>query len=203
MSFSALWKHFKEMKHYFIAATLTFFAGAFLGYTGEDTVGSFVNRQIGQLQGVVGSLTGAEVSPWYLFFYILLNNTFLSIVILYLGGLFAVVPLYFLVSNGLLLGYLAIGNTGAGDWMFFLKAIVPHGIIEIPAILIAGAYGIKFGFLMAEGVLTSLSAKRRPIMKDKLFYFMQLTIPLLAVLAIMLLVAAILENTVTPWLLTL
>lgn len=203
MSFKALWKHFKEMKHYFIASTLAFFGGAFLGYTNEEAVGSFVGRQIDQLQGVVGALTGDEVSPWFLFFYIFMNNTFLSIVIMYLGAFFALVPLYFLVSNGLLLGYLALGNSSAGEWMFFVKAIVPHGIIEIPAILIAGAYGIKFGFLMAEGALSSLSARRRPIVKEKIISFMQLTIPLLAVIAGLLFIAAILENTLTPWLISL
>ncbi|WP_010279757.1 stage II sporulation protein M [Paenibacillus senegalensis] len=203
MSFPALWKHFKEMKHYFIAATLAFFGGAFLGYTNEDAIGGFVGQQIGQLQGVIGSLTGDEASPWFLFFYILMNNTFLSIVIMYLGAFFALVPLYFLVSNGLLLGYLALENNSAGEWMFFAKAILPHGIIEIPAILIAGAYGIKFGFLMAEGALSFISARRRAIVQEKIITFLKLTIPLLAVIAGMLFVAAILENTLTPWLLSL
>ncbi|GIP36304.1 stage II sporulation protein M [Paenibacillus sp. J2TS4] len=202
MSFGALLKHFKEMKHYFIAAVLVFAVGVWMGFYSPDTFGTFINGQIDRLSGTAGGLMQQDNSQRLLFFFILMNNTFLSIAIMYLGAFFAIVPLYFLVSNGLLLGYLALGNSGVQDWLMFFKSIAPHGIIEIPAIIIASAYGIRFGFLMAEGTLTFISAKRRAVMRNKLFAFLQHTIPLLAVISGMLLLAAIVESTFTLWLIS-
>lgn len=202
MSFSSLFKHFKEMKHYFIASTLVFAVGIWMGYSSPDSFGTIINGQLDRLQGTVGGLMQQDNMQWLLFLFILMNNTFLSIAIIYLGAFFALVPLYFLVSNGMLMGYLALGNTNGQDWWLFFKSIAPHGIIEIPAILLAGAYGIRFGFLMAEGVLTFPSLRRRAIMRNKLYVFLKRTIPLIGVVAGMLLVAAIVESTITLWLVT-
>lgn len=65
-----------------------------------------------------------------------------------LGVIFGLVPLAAIAFNFFLLGvlfaiFVSGGLSGIG---IFLLTILPHGILEIPALLIAGAFGLKLGF---------------------------------------------------------
>lgn len=198
MTLRKLWYHFGTMKHCVIAAALIFMAGIYLGYTEADKFQYLLNMQMDRLRGVMDGIAHTQNRQWRMFLFIYLNNMGVSLLIMYAGFFFGVIPMYFLLSNGLLLGYLASSPNMHG-WTF-LKGVLPHGIIEIPTLILAGAFGIRFGFLILENVLMMPVASGRKAAKTKLIGFLKITLPLSLMIGALLLAAAIIESTVTFWL---
>lgn len=88
---------------------------------------------------------GFELPGGELFLLILLNNTVGALLVLLFGLLFGVLPVLSVAGNGLLLGVIyrhAGGIAGYGKAAF---GILPHGIFEIPALLVAASYGMWLG----------------------------------------------------------
>ncbi|GIP41458.1 hypothetical protein J31TS4_47380 [Paenibacillus sp. J31TS4] len=202
MSFRALWRQMGTMKHYFVASALVFLAGAMLGYLNPDGFEAIMRDKMDQLKEVIAPMLGGQTQHWKLVGFIFLNNTLLSILMIYLGAAFGLLPLYFLMSNGLMLGYLASANTNAAQWISFLKAIVPHGIIEIPTVIAASAFGLRFGFLTLEAFGSLFSSKRRLALRPKVSAFLRSTVPMCGLVIVLLAVAALIEGIFTFWLVT-
>ncbi len=78
------------------------------------------------------------------FFGILLNNWFAMLFSVLYGFLpFVFLPVLAVVSNGLLLGAVAAFYTISGTSLtLFFAGILPHGIFEIPALLLAVSMGV-------------------------------------------------------------
>jgi uncharacterized membrane protein SpoIIM required for sporulation len=78
-----------------------------------------------------------------------------------LGALTIAGGLWILFHNGVLLGAVAAMYLLDGVHVFFVAWVGPHGALEIPAILFAGAAGLKVGSaLWMPGDLTRASALR-------------------------------------------
>ena len=83
-----------------------------------------------------------------LFLKIFLNNL-VACIALFLGGAsFGLLPLLVLASNGLVIGGIIETIRGEKGTGFILAAILPHGVLEIPAFLISAG----LGFLLAEAL---------------------------------------------------
>lgn len=135
-----------------------------------------------------------------------MNNAVKSILVMYLGALFGVLPFFFLVVNGMMIGYLLKTTAelhGGGYVMeLIVKGLLPHGILEIPAIIFACAYGMRFGVLIfkAVGSLVFARSKTGNVSRE-LESFVVRTVPVMVILTITLLIAAVIESTITLWLL--
>jgi len=70
------------------------------------------------------------------------HNTKVSIFTLSLGMTWGVGTILMLFYNGVILGAVAVDYIHAGQTKFLLGWLMPHGVIEIPAILIAGQAGL-------------------------------------------------------------
>ena len=99
--------------------------------------------------------------------FLMTHNIRISILTLALGmtwGLGTVVMLFF---NGIMLGAVAVDYIQAGQTSFLLGWLLPHGVIEIPAILIAGQAGLMLaGAIIGWGKRTPLSDRLREISRD-------------------------------------
>jgi uncharacterized membrane protein SpoIIM required for sporulation len=73
------------------------------------------------------------------------NNTRVSITTMALGIAFGIGSILLLFYNGVILGAVAFDYLAAGEGVFLLGWLLPHGAIEIPAILIAGQAGLVIG----------------------------------------------------------
>jgi stage II sporulation protein M len=60
---------------------------------------------------------------------------------------FAITPLVVLVVNGYVLGFVANKSVGS-QGILVLWRLMPHGIFEIPAIIISIAVGIRLGMFL-------------------------------------------------------
>lgn len=203
MALKTLFAHFKEMRKYFIAAALVFITGVVLGYADSDRFATILQSQIQGLQQLAQSLSVKDHSMLWLFGFIFLNNALKSIMIIFVGVFFGILPLFFLLLNGMVIGYLAELQAQGGQLGYFLKGILPHGILEIPAIVIACAYGIKLGAIMTKGLFGLISERGRAVFIADLRRFLKVSLPLIGLLAVTLLVAAVVESTLTPWLMQL
>ncbi len=80
-----------------------------------------------------------------LFIKIFLNNYLSTLLALLIGLAFGLGPVLFLVVNGFAMGILiSFASAKVGLYKIGL-AIVPHGIFEVPALLIASSYGLWWG----------------------------------------------------------
>jgi uncharacterized membrane protein SpoIIM required for sporulation len=106
----------------------------------------------------VDSLEEAAAFGAYLFS----HNIKVSFLAFSLGALTIVGGFVLLFYNGVILGALAATYLLDGVHVFFLAWVGPHGALEIPAILMGAAAGLRLGraFLM-PGELTTAAALRR------------------------------------------
>lgn len=86
----------------------------------------------------------AQGAAWYM-----AHNTRVAIGVLALGITWGVGTMLLLFTNGLLLGAVVVDYVLGGETTFMLAWLLPHGSVEIPAILIAG----QAGFLLASAVI--------------------------------------------------
>jgi len=191
-----------RMKPYLILSTMLFFAGFIVGGSNESLRG-FLDGQLAAL-GELGGMAESADNPGLVFFLIIfLNNAIKSALIIYLGALFGIFPVIFLVVNGMMLGYLytRLGEMGENAALVFLKGVLPHGIIEIPAVLLACAFGLKFGSLVFKSIGALFS--RRSGLAGEYEAFVIRSVPALLLVVVALLTAAIIESTLSVWLITL
>jgi uncharacterized membrane protein SpoIIM required for sporulation len=77
----------------------------------------------------------------------IMTNNIRVAVFAFAGGVtFGILTIYLLVTNGILLGALAALFWHYGKSYHFWAYIVPHGIIELTAIFIAGGSGLLMGY---------------------------------------------------------
>ena len=189
-----LFRHFRQMYGYFAVSALLFAAGIWYGMQDPPAFRELILSQLEGLQDAARQIGELENEQLGMFAFIFLNNAIKSAIVVYLGLLFGLFPLVFLLINGMVIGFLlfVMREQGADVADVLLYGILPHGILELPAIVIACAYGLKLGVL----------AMRRLAGRDggELGYTLRLTLPLILFLAAVLLAAALVEATVTPWL---
>ena len=95
------------------------------------------------------------------------NNIRVSVFTLGLGITFGIGTILNLFYNSVLLGMIAADYILAGQIVFLLGWLMPHGVIEIPAILIAGQGGLVLGqALIGRGDRAPLAARLRAIGPD-------------------------------------
>lgn len=200
MRFRPLFQHFKEMKHYFIVVVLVFGFSLYLGWANSEQFAHFLEGQMQGLKSLSQSLSNKENPQLWFFIFIFLNNAIKSVVIIYLGLLLGILPLFMLIANGMILGYVLSLQTHESTLSIVLKGILPHGIIEIPVILIACAYGLKLGLLVWKSGAQLFVPDKDKTARVELVKILHLTKPLIVSIVVLLLVAAIIESTLTYWL---
>jgi stage II sporulation protein M len=197
MTISGWIQQLQPMKHYVIAAALVFVLGVILGYTDPTAFDKLIHAQIDQLKGISDQIKQSDHQQWSLFSRIILNNLLACAMAILLGLFFGVIPLYLLVSNGLMLGYLAANLKEGVTIFYFLKGILPHGIIEVPAFILACALGLRLGFLMLESIASLINLERREKFQIKFRAFIKLLVPMMILITGLMLLAAIIESTLT------
>lgn len=147
----------KDLYHYrkmMITSLVLFVIGISLGAGGTDTIGQWVNPAIQQMQEHSRGLAASPFPELDFLKFIFFNNAIKSVAVMALGALLGVYPALFLVMNGLVIGYLVseLGNQGENVLHLIVYGLLPHGIIEIPAILIAAGFGMQFGYVALKGI---------------------------------------------------
>ncbi len=176
-------------KKWIIVAALLFTGGMLLGLMApagavtDDTAG------LGEIADFLGSL-----SPSSLFLVILINNVFSLVISFATSPVFLIMPILALTVNGWLLAAVGAEIVRVESLSFLLAGILPHGILEIPALIIAQAAAMSFG----ATVVTAVFKKER---RNRILPSFKQNLRWLGLALFLLLPAAIIETFVTPLLL--
>jgi stage II sporulation protein M len=192
-----------DNRGYFLIASILLMFGALVGYLQADKVAEVANQLLSELKQIVGRIQqdgGGTVTTFRVIFF---NNVSSSLMMMVLGLFFAVFPIFGLLSNGVLLGFIMdkIAAAGINPLLVFSVGILPHGIFELPAVVFAAAIGIRYGVLVIRsiGSLWRLDA-RADVRSDWIAVLKQFPMAVLVVV-VLLFVAAVVESVITPLLL--
>jgi stage II sporulation protein M len=130
--------------------------------------------------------------------FLFMNNT-RAVTLIFFAGLFSfsvLGVLLYMVNIGLIGGVFALLQLlGIQPWPIFLAGVVPHGIFEIPALMIGSAVVLYMGVaIVTPQVGKSMGEVILELLADWMKIFIGLVVPLL-------LIAAIIEAYITPSLL--
>jgi uncharacterized membrane protein SpoIIM required for sporulation len=99
--------------------------------------------------------------------FLMTHNIRVSISTLALGMTWGIGTFLMLFYNGIMLGAVAVDFVRAGQSRFLMGWLLPHGAVEIPAILIAGQAGLMLALaLIGRGQRLPLKARLRAVSKD-------------------------------------
>ena len=125
------------------------------------------------------------------FAFIFLKNAAALLIGFALSPFFCLVPLAALVINGGLLGLVSVTVVQEKSFGYLLAGVLPHGIFEIPALIIGEAAALSFG----SAVMLALVKKER---RTLLLPNLRQNVRYLALSVILLFPAALIETYVTP-----
>lgn len=189
-----LFRHFREMYGYFAVSAALFAVGIWYGLQDPPAFRELVVSQIEGLQDAARQISELENEWLGMLLFIFLNNAIKSALIVFLGLLLGIFPVMFLVINGMVIGFMLfiMDDQGLNVGDVVLYGLLPHGILELPAIIIACAYGLKLGVLAIRKLIGRDAGELRSTLR--------ITLPLVVFLTVVLFVAALVEATLTPWL---
>ena len=87
--------------------------------------------------------------PILIMIIIFLKNLLASAMAMLLGLGLGLIPLMVVTSNGFLLGIVGYAAVQKAGFLFLAAGILPHGIIELPVVLVSIAIGFRLGYLLA------------------------------------------------------
>lgn len=173
-----------------LAMALAIILGFVVGSLSPETVNTVLEQFMAMVEDAGIMDSDGNISP----FGLLTNNWSAMLLAVVYGFVpFLFLPAISIVSNGLLIGLLAAWYHGNGMSMgLYLAGILPHGIFELPALVIAAACGVCLCRNMSRIVTSS---PRRVPMVELLSNLLRV---LLFLVMPMTVVAAFLEAYVTP-----
>lgn len=185
-------KYAREIKPYIIFSSLIFIFGVFGGYFFAQNFHHQTEEIIKQLQSLYSP--AKEEDSLGLFIFILENNITKLLAALILGIFAGLIPLASVFVNGMLLGIFACVILEKSSWPFLIAGILPHGIFEIPALILSTAIGIRIG---AVAVRKLFGRKEKFIdeFAKGLQFFISVVVPILFL-------AALIETYVTSYILS-
>jgi uncharacterized membrane protein SpoIIM required for sporulation len=104
----------------------------------------------------------AQGAAWYM-----THNTQVSIATLALGATWGIGTLIMLFYNGVMMGAIALDYIQDGQVKFLAGWLLPHGSVEIPALLLAGQAGLVLASaLIGWGRRTPMRERLRQVSRD-------------------------------------
>jgi uncharacterized membrane protein SpoIIM required for sporulation len=148
----------------------------------SDRVAEEERAEDDHLQGI--KMTGAA---WYM-----THNTKVSVFVMALGITWGIGTLMLLFYNGIIIGAVSLDYVLAHETEFLMAWLFPHGVVEIPAVLLAGQAGFVLAYaLIGWGERVSLRMRLRKISKD--------LITLISGVALMLIWAGFVESFISQY----
>jgi len=124
-----------------------------------------------------------ELEGWKLFFAILLQNVTTSFLILFSGVLIGIIPIFSMGSNGFILGVMYRQAAEVSGYSKAAWKVLPHGVIEIPALLIAASYGLWLGVMVVRRIRGKESTLFRFHIEHAFRRYFAIVFPLLIIAA--------------------
>lgn len=158
------------------------------GMAGYSSGSAESQKVLEDLASLLGPLKG--LNRLLLIALIFFNNSLKAFATIFSGLGLGLGPLVFLIINGSLLGIVVKGVILQHGVMVAILSLFPHGILELPSVILSAAMGFHLGIVVLQKIT------RRPVQIKK-----EIKLSLVLFLAIILpalLVAAFIEVFITP-----
>lgn len=183
-----------ENRRYLYASVLLFAGGIALGWAVMQAAPDAASQALKQLIAPVSRIAErlAGMSPLSQAVYIFGNNLRVAVVMLIGAFFLGALPPIVLISNGLLIGLFAANLPAAGALSAsrFLLGLIPHGVFEIPAVLLNAMMGLRIAREIWRSILGRGSQGLREAVRQ--------AVTLLPAVVVLLIIAAGMETYVSP-----
>ncbi len=136
-------RYFRELRPFLFTTVLLFALGSIAGslLAGNSIfAGLKINESLGGFAQMFINLPKPILALM-----IFANNAVKTLLVIVLGIAFAIVPLVFVVVNGVAIGVVLHLATESKGLAYSILAIVPHGVFELPGVLCGAAIGLMLG----------------------------------------------------------
>lgn len=179
----------KKLFHRCLTFTvIVFFFALISGGVTASLVPDLTTSVIGKILTGMGDLARQE--GFELFISLFLHNLLIAFILFLSGFFFGLVPLFIIFLNGYVIGLVLEYAAFHHGIAVTLAGIIPHGIFEIPAILMASALGLFFGVNVFQKFFEKRSIRLRSKLALGGELFILYVIPLLFI-------AALIESFIT------
>lgn len=171
------WNFLKESGNYIWFVALLFFALVIFVFLGlqSNTLNQII---LEKLQEIILEFEG--LNTFQAIFKIFLNNAFASLTGIILGIFLGIFPVMFILVNSYIVGFVAKMSVEK-EGILTLWKLFPHGVFELPAVIISFALGIRLGmFVLAKNPGKELKERFWKSLK----VFLLIVLPLLVIAAI-------------------
>ncbi len=168
-----------------IVLTIIFFLSAYAGY-------SYAKLEPGLEEGLkqfFETFKDFLSNPVTLMLIIFANNASKALIAMLAGFFFGIFPVIFVALNGYIIGAVVSLREPEMGMLGVVIAILPHGLFEIPAIILACAYGMWLGYRFYRSLFAGEEFK--PHLMQALRVYVRIILPVL-------LLAAMIEAFITP-----
>jgi stage II sporulation protein M len=177
-----------SLRKYILAVTVIFITFLIIGVVVSITNPEKSTYYIDLFKKTFGWIT--QLDPFERMLAIFKNNAINSLLALVLGIGFGFVPFFLIAVNGFFLGMVAEVSSTEKGILFVLAAVLPHGIIELPMVLLSAAIGLRLGYEMYRFLKGEKTNLKQEFIQGLWFYLVRI--------APLLFVAAVIESYVTP-----
>ena len=171
-------QYIKNLKNYCLIILFLFLLISFFGFFFPY----FFKEQIIKLITELLEKT-KDLGPLELISFIIANNIKSAFFGMIFGVFFGIISLGVVVINGYVLGFV-IKETVSLEGFSVLFRLVPHGIFELPAVIISLALGLKLGMFLFIYKGKNKSKEFLIWLKDSVRVFIFVIIPLLVIAGI-------------------
>ena len=176
-NYSACWKFLNESRWYVVFAvgifSLMFLVGFIYPMFFREQIFNFIEEIIKTLEGK---------STIELIGFIFFNNLRASFMAIVLGVTLGIFPLIVGMTNGYLLGFVS-REVATKEGLLVMWQLLPHGVFELPAIILSIGIGLKIGMSMFKNQKGKWE-KLRYNLKEVLRFFVFVIFPLLLIAGI-------------------
>ena len=175
-------EYFRELKPSLVTTLLLFALGIVAGnlLAGHSTLAGI---KVGESLGGFAQMFMNLPKP-VLALMIFANNAVKTLLVILLGIAFGIVPLAFIVVNGLAIGVVVHLSTQSKGLVYSVLAIVPHAVFELPGVLSGAAIGLMLGSRAIKRLFRNSELKVGSELSRALKIFATTIVPLLFIGAI-------------------
>ena len=177
-----------KYKKWIYVATGLFVIGMALGLAFPVSIGDLLAEDLAALQELGAMLEPFKITTAMFIFF---KNTSALLFSFIFSPILCLLPILALTANGWLLSFVSVAVVKEESVALLLAGLLPHGILEIPALIMGEAAALSFGTI---AIIALVSRHKRnlllPGLKENAKY--------LLLACVMLLPAAIIETYITP-----
>lgn len=179
--------YLRSIRVYIVLSVMIFALTAVMGYFAASLNSEMAASMLQELEMLKWIM---DQPPVMIMIIIFLKNFMACIMSVLLGLGLGLLPLLVVVTNGFMLGVVSYNVIQKAGPLYLLAGILPHGIIELPVVLVSIAVGFRLGYLVA----LSIFGEKADIVKETKMAVHLLIYRIMPLL----LLAAFIETFITP-----